>query len=298
MATATRLSEPAHTPPLGIALWLLTGGTLADRVQWAVAYGFNAVSLLQEVVGFEEKERADAARAIQQAGLRVTYHANVHQRLTAAGELDYSYVGQVIDDTLWWHHHTCGVSSFCLDPVYLAEEGKPRFSWDTSRHLMQMLAARLQADGIRFGIENSFGDEHCFGSLGDIARLKALCDLPAMGLLLDAGHANIHVRSGGVEGETEIGDFVRRLALEILEVHLSDNQGQHDEHKPIGYGNLDVRSLLRALKDIGFRGQLTVEVCLDLGGGRYAADISNPPETASILSSRDAVRSAWDRLAE
>ena len=67
------MASPA-TLPLGMALWLLRGGTLADRVAWIAAHGFQAVSLLQQVIDVDPVERAEAAAAIRAAGLLVTYH--------------------------------------------------------------------------------------------------------------------------------------------------------------------------------------------------------------------------------
>lgn len=292
------MAENTTMPPVGMALWLLTGGTLADRVEWLAASGFNAASLLEESVMLDEQERAEAAAAMREAGLRLTYHPNFHspERLTPAGDIDFSYIRRILDDVLWWHEHTCGVASCCIDPVSFLHHSKPLFSPDASRRVVHAIADRLGHADIRPGIENTWGVQHSLGSLDAIARFKALCDLPSMGLLLDAGHTNIHVRSDGMSGETEIGDFVRALPLEVLEVHLSDNQGEHDEHRGIRCGNLDLRSLLQALKDTGFRGQLTVEVCADIANGRYASDISNPAETAPLLRSLDALRSTWHSL--
>jgi sugar phosphate isomerase/epimerase len=116
-----------------------------------------------------------------------------------------------------------------------------------------------------------------------------------MGMLLDVGHANIHVRSddNGGEHRGDIAAYVRRLPHEFLEVHLSDNKGVEDDHMYLGWGNLDLPALFGALKERNFRGKLTVEVCYDRMGGKAAADIREPAETDGLLISREKVLSAW-----
>jgi sugar phosphate isomerase/epimerase len=284
-------------PPLGMALWLLKGRRLADRVAWLVANGFTATSLLQSVMEVDGAERVDAAAAMKAAGLRITYHGNVQRRLTAAGSLDTDFTARMIDDVIWWHENASGVFSCCSDPIHRpGDDGNPTFAAELCAELMRRLHAGLAPHGIRVGIENGFGGGRKFCTLASIANFMESCEVPGLGMLLDAGHANIHVRSDGVKGETEIGDFVRKLPLDVLEVHFSDNAGRKDEHRKLGQGNLDLRELLAALKQGCFRGSFTLEVCIDILSKQYGADIDDPGQTDPLLISRDALRAAWAEL--
>ncbi len=189
-------------PPIGMAAWLLTGGTLVDRIDWLITNGFQGVSLLQSVTDVDPAERAEAAAAIAQADLAVTYHGNVHHKLTDAGELDADFTRRMCDDVIWWHENAGAVRSCCSDPIHTTQtDGQTAFSMAINRRHMQMLADALVPRGIRVGIENGFGDAQRFRSLDDIARFQAACSPVDIGLLLDAGHANIHVRSDGVDNE-------------------------------------------------------------------------------------------------
>ena len=284
-------------PPIGMAAWLLAGGTLVDRMDWLIANGFEGVSILQSITECDAAERAEAAAAIAQANLTVTYHGNVHHKLTASGELDVDFTRRMCDDVIWWHENAGAVQSCCSDPIHAVDaDGQAAFSMDMNRRHMQMLADALGPRGIRAGIENGFGGAERFRSLDDIARFRAACSPVDIGLLLDAGHANIHVRSDGIDGESEIGHYVTQLPLEILEVHFSDNLGHRDEHKQLGYGNGDLPALLAALKRRHFAGAFTIEVCVDILSGRYGADIHNPAQTDPILISRDRLAAAWRAL--
>ncbi len=280
-------------PPIGVAQWLLKGGKLADRIEWLIRNGFQGVSLLQYVMDCKPKEREDAAAAIKSSGFYVTYHGNVPQTRIKDGKPDADFVRAMIDNVIWWHENTNGVHSCCSDPLVLpGQEHIRHFDYEANRGFIDMLEAGLRGLSIKVGLENSHGGPGAYRTLDNFTRFKSLC-APGVGMLLDAGHANIHVRSGGVEGETEIGAYVCRLPFEVLEVHFSDNRGLADEHRHLGYGNLDLRSLFRALKQVGFKGKFTIEVCLDAMSRNYAADISDAGQTDPLLVSRDAIRSLW-----
>mgnify|MGYP001039904385 CR=1 FL=1 len=284
-------------PPLAMALWLLKGRSLPDRVQWLVANGFTGTSLLQSVMDVDSAERTDAAAAIKAGGLSFTYHGNVQRKLTTAGGLDADFIARMIDDVIWWHENAGGAISCCSDPIHIpGSDGNPIFAAELCAELMRLLHAGLAAHGIRVGIENGFGGGRKFCSLANIADFKEASQVPGLGMLLDAGHANIHVRSDGVEGETDIDAFVRNLPLDVIEVHFSDNAGRKDEHRQLGQGSLDLKTLLAALKDTSFSGNLTLEVCIDILSNQYAADIDDPKQTDPLLVSRDALRAAWSEL--
>jgi sugar phosphate isomerase/epimerase len=276
-----------------MALWALKGGRLLDRVEWLVRHGFQGVSFLRYIMDFKPGDREDAAAAIKEARLDVTYHINVSDKISREEKLDTLFVDAMMDDVVWWHRHTAGVFSCCADPVHRpGDNGESVFHLALNREVLERMYARLGELGIRVGIENAFGGGRTFCAIADIARFAELAP-PGTGMLLDTGHANIHVRSDGNEGETDIGDFVERLPLDVLEVHLHDNGGTTDEHRPLGSGNLDLSALCRALRRNGFRGKFTIEVLADAPAGRYAADICDPRQTDSILASRDRICEAW-----
>jgi sugar phosphate isomerase/epimerase len=281
-------------PPIGMALWLLSGGQMMDRIEWLIDNGFQGLSFLQSAIDIDEHERKDVAAAIVSAQLYVTYHGNVHHKLKESGGLDTDFVNRMIDDVIWWHENTNGVYSCCSDSINPPrEDGTTAFDFDLNKQHLDLMAGRLSTYGICVGIENSFGKEHRLCALNDIAHMKEICSGSQIGMLLDAAHANIHVRSDGIEDENNIGTYVSKLPLEVLEVHFSDNVGKQDEHKQLGYGNLDLGDLFNALKSNGFAGKFTIEVCVDILSGKYGSSIYDSKQTDALLISRDKVIENW-----
>lgn len=286
--------RPGSLPPIGMAVWLLDGGRLIDRIEWLVRNGFQGVSLLQSSLDIDPSERAEVAAAIRSEQLYVTYHGNVHHKLTAAGIPDESFVDRMIEDVIWWHENTNGVYSCCSDPINAPQpDGTAIFDFDLNARHLRLVSDRLGKYGIRVGIENGFGVKGRFSTLNDVSRMRNICSDIEVGLLLDAGHANIHVRSDGVAGESNISVYVGRMPLEILEVHFSDNLGKRDEHRQLGYGNLNLEKLFAGLRSVGFYGKFTLEVCLDILSGQYASNIFKPEQMDPILISRDVLIEAW-----
>ncbi|MBN2310364.1 MAG: sugar phosphate isomerase/epimerase [Candidatus Hydrogenedentes bacterium] len=281
------MDERVSPPGVGMAVWLLDGGRLVDRIAWLIESGFGGVSFLQTAVDVEKGEREEAAAAIAEAGLWATYHGNVHHKLTDSGGLDADFANRMLDDVIWWHEHTNGIHSCCSDSINTGCDP------DLNQRHIEFMAGRLGGYGIRVGVENGYGEAHRFTTLADIGRFRQTCSGPEIGMLLDAGHANIHVRSDGVDGEDDMGAYIGQLPFDVLEVHFSDNRGQKDEHKALGYGNLDVDAVLRALKGKGFTGKLTVEVCPDILSGDYRSSITDPVRTDGLLRSRDKIAAAW-----
>ncbi len=291
------MSPKCKCPPIGMSFWLLGGGRPIDRIEWIIKNGFEGVSLSQTSLGLDRHEKEDIAAAIASARLFVTYHGNVHHKLKESGELDTDFAARMIDDVIWWHANTGGVYSCCSDAIHVTRnDGTKAFAHDLNRQHMDQLAQGVHQYGIRVGIENSFGGQNRFCTIKDFIRFKELCGAIPTGMLLDAAHANIHVRSDGVEHENDIGDYIGRLPLKLWEVHFSDNLGEKDEHKYLGYGNLDLRAAIAAVKHDGFNGMFTVEVCLDILAGKYASDIDDPKQTDMLRRSRERISAVWAAL--
>ena len=261
-------SNDGNAPPLAMAAWLLDGGSLTERVAWVIAHEFTGISLSQYHMKFEPQDRAEAAAAVKEADLNVTYHGNVGHKLTADRKLDPEFVDCMIDDVLWWHEHAGGVCCCCSDVIkYAGESGQLVCPVEENRRLLRTTAEGLHPFGIRTGHENNCAPTP-FTVIDELNRLRRDFPGPMQGMLLDAGHANVYTRRGDAARTTDVGGYVRRVPFEILDVHLSDNRGTKDEHKPIGSGNLDLHCFFRALRKICFKGQLTLEVCLDAGSGK------------------------------
>jgi sugar phosphate isomerase/epimerase len=142
------------------------------------------------------------------------------------------------------------------------------------RNIESLMEMQAHADTVGIGlmIENLPGEYNSAAQLGDLLE-----PLPKLGLHLDIGHANLLVP--------------RNTTCEILEawgsrlqhVHLHDNRGGHDDlHLPLGTGNVDLRSAVRALKECGYNGTITLEV--------FSQD------RHYLTWSRDVLRRVWNEV--
>lgn len=105
--------------------------------------------------------------------------------------------------------------------------------------------------------------------LADAAQAAREIGSPNLKLLADTFHMNIE--------ETDLAAALREAAPLLAHVHLADSNRQAP-----GRGHLDLRSVLRALEQIGYRGLLSFEV-LPIPDARSAA--RQGIETVRVLSS-------------
>ena len=71
-----------------------------------------------------------------------------------------------------------------------------------------------------------------------------------IGMTLDVAHANLN---------NEIQDFIKHFSDKIVHVHVSDNDGTHDSHLGIGYGNIDWEHVAKLIKEVGYSNVVTLE---------------------------------------
>jgi sugar phosphate isomerase/epimerase len=123
--------------------------------------------------------------------------------------------------------------------------------------------------GVGLMVENLPGDFNTARELGEL-----LDPLPALGLHLDIGHANLLV------GQSTVEELLSAYGTRLRHVHLHDNKGgAADLHLPLGTGSVDVRRAVRSLKALGYDGTITLEV--------FA------PDPHHLVYSRDLLQRVW-----
>jgi sugar phosphate isomerase/epimerase len=118
---------------------------------------------------------------------------------------------------------------------------------------MGNLVLDAEQRGIKMMVENL---DRLFASVAD---LKSILDaVPEAGLHLDIGHANLRL---GLDEKNRTPDFLAALGDRLCHVHVSDNSGgTEDRHLPLGAGNIDWKTAIRALKENGYDGTVTLEI--------------------------------------
>lgn len=129
--------------------------------------------------------------------------------------------------------------------------------------LMRPFAEYARAKGVTLCMENMYTTS--------AEEIIAIADALQCGICWDAGHANF----GGFEQYASVMKLGDRLKV----LHLHDNYGTRDDHSLPYLGTLDWDSLLRALKDVGYKGTFNYEVAasklpmaLRMDHARYMVD--------------------------
>ena len=106
--------------------------------------------------------------------------------------------------------------------------------------------------GMTICLENMFPRCHAFYRPAHFQAV--LDDHPDLQLTLDTGHASI------ADSGKRLLRFIRRHGNRIGHLHVSDNHMRSDEHLPVGAGSIDFPAVVRALKDLAYRGTVTLEI--------------------------------------
>jgi len=75
-------------------------------------------------------------------------------------------------------------------------------------------------------------------------------DSPWLGACFDTGHGNIY---------SEVREQIEALGNRLLTFHMQDNEGRADQHMQPPYGTVDWEGFGKALRSVGFEGQVLVE---------------------------------------
>jgi sugar phosphate isomerase/epimerase len=128
----------------------------------------------------------------------------------------------------------------------------PAVSWERLLEGMERVLEHAERKGVRLGFEPEPG---MFNErLDDFEALDRRLGHPdALGLTLDIGHCVC------LEPDP-VPDCVRRGARRLVHVHIEDMRRGVHEHLMFGDGELDLAVALAALTEIGYSGQVAVEL--------------------------------------
>ncbi len=117
---------------------------------------------------------------------------------------------------------------------------------------LQQLCAAAAAEDVTVAVENMPPGDAFPAPCSNFSGLWLLLErIPSLGVTLDVGHAHV--------ARVPLADIVHRLGRRLRHVHVHDNDGAADQHRPVGQGTVDWRKLMAALGDIGYPGFLELE---------------------------------------
>jgi sugar phosphate isomerase/epimerase len=114
--------------------------------------------------------------------------------------------------------------------------------------LIKDLLKETKRQGVKLMLENSYNTK-------DHVRLvdALLRKYPSLCLHLDVGHANLWVK------KNMTFRYLKKYGKRIIHVHFSDNKGKEDEHKRLGAGKVPWAKIVKAIKQSGYDGTITME---------------------------------------
>ena len=130
-------------------------------------------------------------------------------------------------------------------------EGDHSFTFKTNVELLQKLIPYAEKWDVILCVENLPFPKNPISKVSEIKRLVRTVDHPRVKVCLDTGHAN-----------SDIASDVRLLGDDLATLHVHDNDGCSDEHKPPYCGTVKWNELLMALGEIGFDGCFNLETAI------------------------------------
>ena len=167
-----------------------------------------------------------------------------------------------IDTGAKWveYAHELGLPHLVIHPG-----GKQRAGSDDEKE--QILALNLDAFGRLAEVASRFDVKLCLENMQErigqekwrlgarISDLNELIDAvgsEALGICFDSSHANVT--------KLDMSQAIHECGDRLMATHISDNDGSGDQHKlPFG-GNINWKSVVSALKDIGYSGLFNLEI--------------------------------------
>jgi sugar phosphate isomerase/epimerase len=252
----------------GVAVWnwVEPGQSLSALVRELAGMGFDVMSFLPGQLLSLSQAQARALLAVLD-GYRLP--ATVH----GTCDLEPDMIEHTV--TLLGRR----LLAFTLDPLQRTDSRGTLYAVNAMVALLQTIRDSTRGTRVRFGIEDFPLDSLALDYYRE--ELEPVLESPRFGILLDVGHMNLRM---GQEDyfATDVGDYISRLPLPIVEVHVHDNGGERDSHEPLGAGDIPFPAVAGALMAVGFDGVSTIEIEPSFHGSTPAASKSHLRRTFEV----------------
>ncbi len=154
--------------------------------------------------------------------------------------------------------HKYGATGVTLHPGELDGSLSKEEAFNLSVENAKKLCDYAKTYGITVMIENLIGERELCLTIEEMQKYQDAVDKPNLGITLDCGHYNASHQTS--EPDKDLVKYVHTFKNKIQHLHLHDNYGLTDEHKPLGSCKIDFISYFEALKAINFDGTYGSEV--------------------------------------
>lgn len=230
---------------IGFVEWGIGGMSIPEKVRIIAQMGFESISLHPFFSNKEEEE--ETKEAIVNLNFCVTFHTTNEPLEEILKKID-EYISTISS----FHKSTGKIRCFSLDPYYLKDGDSIKLALDVMRTVILKSIEKLKPLGIQIAVENG----HLLTLRQEFELLINEVGQKDFGILLDLGHMNIRWLRGGMP----VDEYIYSLPLEIFELHIHDNDGEKDLHQLLGTGDLELKTIVKALKRRKFDGVGTIEI--------------------------------------
>jgi len=240
----------------GVAIWTFDAPDLETRIKTAADAGFECVSLTAPLLADARGQLDSVKRLLDELDIFLTLHLAFG---TSSADEVVGSISRDIEGAAELQNRTGRVLNVTFDSAYRPEEVEGGKVWNARATIVGLKYAleQLVPLGIKVGIENWLINHR----LDQFKMMKEEVGRDDLCMLLDIGHLYIASKTPEV-GIPSMRDWVEAVPMEIVELHLHDNDGCTDQHLPLGEGSINLQPIVEALARRRFDGVATVEVGL------------------------------------
>ncbi|MDF2722504.1 MAG: sugar phosphate isomerase/epimerase [Paenibacillus sp.] len=263
-----------------------TALTLEDFVKKAASLGYETVEFAAKrphasPLDLGKRERQSLRELLEERQLELSCLASYHDFAVCFEHMDMAYMEkelvymqQVIELA-----HDLGCSLVRTYTGYFKEGAPYRAQWEQCVQGIRESCRRAAHYGVTIGVQN----HSCIASDPDsLLDLLAEINEPNAKAVLDAPYIANHFKPlretvrkyKGRIAHTHLTDFIRREKYKYVpETVTFDKNGLEMIAVPIGSGSIDYAEFIGALREIGYEGALSYEMCSPLVGGGSEANL-------------------------
>jgi sugar phosphate isomerase/epimerase len=238
-----------------------------DEIDFIVSNGFDFIDLTLEYPKshLDTIDQQAIVARIREAGLGVVGHTTYYLPFASPiHALRQAAINDVTRTLLFFKQAGAEMVTVHPDPGVGAIESKTTVSLNALS--FKIISDEAAKHDLTIMVENVPG---LFSSVEALRTI--LSTVPALSFHLDVGHAFV--------GRNRFQHLISAFKSKIGHIHLSDNKFREDDHLPLGAGNINWPEVVRALKQTGYDGTITLEVFSE--DRRY------------VLASREKLNELW-----
>ena len=244
----------------------LLGKPVLENVDSLIALGAKKIELMQEGEPWDDVDRQwdKLAKELVQRKVEYSVHPppwdhNLTSETHSIREAVFDLYKRCIEFTA-----AIGGGQMVLHPGFYSS---PAFSKDTAKKRALEATHKLSAIAKPLGVKLAFENVGFRGqSLYDMEEFISVLDGmdETVGYLIDTGHA--HLNGWDIPG------LIRRTAPRLLGIHLHDNDGKGDSHRPLYEGTINWDPIVAAIRETYLQGEIILEYAPFVNIEQYPKD--------------------------